>query len=318
MKCKLAAIALICCATLMCSESNADLLGRMMGRGCGDCQPAPTCCDTPADACCGRNFGISIDLNIGLNGRLFRGRRCCDHGCAPACTPVVDDCCRSGLLSRFGGRHNDCGCGCEAQADPCCRTGLLTRFGGNRCGCAMPAPACQPTCEDACGCGVGGLLGSLRGRRGCCEEANDCGCEVNDCCRGGRVRSLVTNIFDRIRSIGCNRCGRPAGDCCCEAAPAVECDPCARRFNLGSRMHFRCNTCGEVEDACGCNDRCGIMARIRGRMMSNDCGGCDNSGCGCSATIGDEPKMETHEPAATEGAYRQPIVDPSAFVIRNK
>ena len=42
MKCKLAAIALICCATLMCSESNADLLGRMTARGCGDCQPAPT------------------------------------------------------------------------------------------------------------------------------------------------------------------------------------------------------------------------------------------------------------------------------------
>ena len=323
MKCKLAAIALICCATLMCSESNADLLGRMTARGCGDCQPAPTCCDTPANSCCGRNFGLSIDINIGCCGRLFRGRHRCDNGCAPACTPVVqDDCCRQGLFSRCGGgcrlrgcgRANDCGCdtGCDTG---CCRSGLLTKFGGNRC-CNTGYQAPAPCCQDACGCGMGGLLGNLRGRRGCCEEANDCGCEVNDCCRGGRIRSMVSNICGHFRSIGCNSCGN---DCGCEAAPAMECDPCARRCNLGSRLHFRhnaCNTCGEV-DACGCNDRCGIMARVRGRLMSNDCGGCANSGCGCSATIGDEPKVEPVPAAETEGAYRQPIVDPSAFVIRN-
>ena len=104
MKFKIAAVALFASVALICSESNGDLLSRMLGRGgCGGCQAASSCCDTPAPAC-GRSFGISINLNIGMPGRLFGGG---GGGCGGGCGAVDaggcgGGCGGGGLLSGGG------------------------------------------------------------------------------------------------------------------------------------------------------------------------------------------------------------------------
>ena len=112
MKIKLAALTLLCVA-MICSESNADLLGRMLGKsGCGEAAPT-------ADACCER--GINISIHIGLPGRLF-------NGCKTECEEQSDDCCGmnldlrgklSGLVSRIDSIGNNFFCCEEAPADDC-------------------------------------------------------------------------------------------------------------------------------------------------------------------------------------------------------
>ena len=194
MKIKLAALTLLCVA-MICSESNADLLGRMLGKsGCGECEAAPTCCETP-DPCCGR--GISISLHIGLPGRLFNG-----CGCKPECEEQVEDACDDGcgggrIKSMFAKVFNGCckedACeepepACE-EADDCgCKLfsrGLFSRFCDN--GCEE-----EPACEDACGCGMNL---DLRGK--------------------------VSGLVSRVGSMGCNTC--------CEEEPAAEPARCRER-----------------------------------------------------------------------------------------
>ena len=276
MKSKLAAIALFCSAALMCSESNADLLGRMLGRGgCGDCQAVSSCCDTPAPACGGRNFGVSININIGHPGRLFRGGGCgggllardtgcgCDSGCAPAVTPIVETSCGCGavdtcgavdscgnggllqgnLFGRLRGRLGGMGCGCDAAPADC--------------GCAAPMmETCGPTCDDGCSSGLleGGLFGRLRGR-----FSGGCGCD-----------------------------SAPASDCGC-AAPATDCGCSAP----APAMTFGDAGCGGCDTGC---DSCG-GGRIRGRVagllsrLKPACGSCGAPAgdCGCGAPVMEAP-----------------------------
>ncbi len=306
MKSRIAAIALFCSAAMMCSESNADLLGRMLGRGgCGDCQTVSSCCDTPAPACGDCSRGISINIHIGLPGRLFRGgcgggllardAGCgCDTGCAPAVAPVVDAGCGCGVV------EDACGCGSGGLLNGNLLGRLRGRFGNRGCGCEMPAAdcgcaapvmdTCGPTCDDGCGCGGGlfdgGLLGRLRGRIGggaCgCDvaPAADCGCapapvmNFNDCgCDTGCDDPCATGGRLRGRVSGllsrlkpsCGSCGAPAADCGCAPAPVVACG------------------CDNAP-ACGCGRR-HILGNLGGRLkgMCNHCGStaCDG-GCGGS------------------------------------
>lgn len=278
MKLKLAAVALFCSVAMVCSESNADLLGRMLGRGgCGGSQAVSSCCDTPAPVCGGRNFGISININIGLPGRLFRGTGCGGGGL------LNGGGCGGGVVSNI----NDGGCGCGAVADMGCGadagcgcgggkvrdlfgrvrgrlSGLGSRLGNlgggcggcgatdGGCGCSMPAPApsCGPTCGDAgCGCGGGLLQGGLF--------------------QGGLFSRLGSNLGG-----GCG-CGAPAGDCGCGVAPAPA-------------MSF--------SDDCGCNDggSCLGGGQLRGRVTGllsrlkpSGCGRCGAPAgdCGCAAPV---------------------------------
>ncbi|MEL7497239.1 MAG: hypothetical protein AAFN77_06480 [Planctomycetota bacterium] len=285
MKLKIAAVALFCSVAMMCSESNADLLGRMLGRGgCGGCQAVSSCCDTPAPTCGGRNFGISININIGMPGRLFRGNNCgggcglfsgggllrgrggaCDSGCGGAVVSNVADSCGT-----CGGNFADGGCGCGggrvrdllgrvrgrlSSIGSCgCGGGLLSGGScGGGCGMAAPAPSCGPTCDDGCGSGLfsGGLLGRLRGGLG-----GGCGC-------GSAIDA------------GCG-CGM--------AAPAP-----APVMNFGGD--------------CGC-DACGSGGKLRGRVsgllsrlkpsFGNGCGMCGSSAgdCGCGAPVYAAPAVD--------------------------
>ena len=146
MKIKLAALTLLCVA-MICSESNADLLGRMLGKsGCGEAAPT-------ADACCER--GINISIHIGLPGRLF-------NGCKTECEEQSDDCCGmnldlrgrvSGLVSRIDSIGNNFFCCEEAPADDCDngRIAVVRTIVAR-----MPRPAqnlgCDetPDCDDPC------------------------------------------------------------------------------------------------------------------------------------------------------------------------
>ena len=286
MKIKLAALTLLCVA-MICSESNADLLGRMLGKsGCGECEAAPTCCETP-DPCCGR--GISISLHIGLPGRLFKG-----CGCKPECEEQVVDACDDGcgggrVKAMFAKVFNGC-CKEDACAEPepaCeeaddCGCKLFSRGLFSRC-CDSGCEEEEPACEDACGSGmnldlrgrVSGLvsrIGSMGGNSCGCEEApaaepapaceDSCGCGMNLDLRG-RVSGLVS----RVGSMGCNSCG-------CEEAPAAEPAPAC-------------------EDSCGCGMNLDLRGRVSGlvsrvgSMGSNACG-CEEapatdceSDCGC-------------------------------------
>ena len=78
MKFKLAAVTLFTCVAMMCSDSNGQLLDRMLNRGGCGCDAAPSCCDTPASSCGGA--GLCSKAKIGQPGRLFGG---CggDYGC---------------------------------------------------------------------------------------------------------------------------------------------------------------------------------------------------------------------------------------------
>ena len=241
MKIKLAALTLLCVA-MICSESNADLLGRMLGKsGCGECEAAPTCCETP-DPCCGR--GISISLHIGLPGRLFNG-----CGCKPECEEQVEDvCCGGGRIkAMFAKVFNGC-----CQEDPCaeaepeceeaadCGCKLFSRGIFSRCcdsGCEEEE---EPACEDACGCG---LNLDLRGR--------------------------VSGLVSRIGSMGCNSCG-------CEEAPATDCESdcgCGRPAvvkNIVARMPRPGQNCG-CEEAPACDDPCKANLLDRIRQVGSRC-----------------------------------------------
>ena len=312
MKIKLAALTLLCVA-MICSESNADLLGRMLGKsGCGECEAAPTCCETP-DPCCGR--GISISLHIGLPGRLFNG-----CGCKPECEEQVEDvCCGGGRIkAMFAKVFNGC-----CQEDPCaepepeceeaadCGCKLFSRGIFSRC-CDSGCEEEEPACEDACGCGlnldlrgrVSGLVSRI-GSMGC----NSCGCEeapaaepapaCEDACGCGMnldLRGKVSGLMARVGSMGCNSCG-------CEEAPAAEpaCeDACGCGMNLDLRGKVSglvsrvgsigCNSCGceeapatDCESDCGCG-RPAIVKNIVARMPR------PGQNCGCEeAPACDDP-----------------------------
>jgi len=282
MKIKLAALTLLCVA-MICSESNADLLGRMLGKsGCGECEAAPTCCETP-DPCCGR--GISISLHIGLPGRLFNG-----CGCKPECEEQVEDACDDGcgggrIKSMFAKVFSGC---CKEDA------------------CAEPEPACEEA--DACGCKL-----FSRGifSRGCdeepaCEDA--CGCGMNLDLRG-RVSGLVS----RVGSMGCNSGG-------CEEAPAAEPAPacesacgCGRPAvvkNIVARMPRPGQNCG-CEETPACEDPCKANLLDRIRQVGNRC----NDGRRVFPNSGCETTAEPQEAAPADDQAANGIsVDPELFM----
>jgi len=168
MKFKLAAVALFTSVAMMCSQSNGQLLDRMLERGGCGCEAAPSCCDTPAPACGGG--GLCNKLKVGQPGRLFSGCGGGDCGSnAPILTcngstgfdrgpfagirsqilgtgPTIDTCGPTcGMLESAG----DCGCG--GNGSQLFSGGLLGRLmgagagiGGGSCGCSAHAPAAAP------------------------------------------------------------------------------------------------------------------------------------------------------------------------------
>ena len=323
MKIKLAALTLLCVA-MICSESNADLLGRMLGKsGCGECEAAPTCCETP-DPCCGR--GISISLHIGLPGRLFNG-----CGCQPECEEQVEDACCGGgrIKAMFAKVFNGC-----CQEDPCaepepeceeaadCGCKLFSRGIFSRC-CDSGCEEEEPACEDACGCGlnldlrgrVSGLVSRI-GSLGC----NTCGCEeapaaepaCEDACGCGMnldLRGKVNGLVSRVGSMGCNSCG-------CEEAPATDCESdcgCGRPAivkNIVARMPRPGQNCG-CEEAPACDDPCkaNLLDRIRqvGSRCNDGCRVFQNSGCSDCGSADEAAAGDDH---AANGIK----VDPSLFM----
>jgi hypothetical protein len=310
MKIKLAALTLLCVA-MICSESNADLLGRMLGKsGCGEAAPA-------ADACCER--GINISIHIGLPGRLF-------NGCKPECEEQSDDCCGmnldlrgklSGLVSRIDSIGNNFFCCEEAPAeepaeepaDDCCGmnldlrgklSGLVSRLGsiGNSCGCEE-APAEEPA-DDCCGMNLDlrGKVSGLVSRLG--SIGNSCGCEeapaeepADDCCGMNLdLRGKVSGLLSRIDSIGNNFF-------CCEEAPADDCDNgrIAVVRTIVARMPRPAQNlgCDETPD---CDDPCKLNLLDRIRQIGNRC----NDAC------------ETEEAATEDQANNGTSVDSSLFM----
>ena len=195
MKFKLAAVTLFASVAMMCSQSNGQLLDRMLGRGGCGCEAAPSCCDTPAPSCGGG--GLCDKLKAGLSGGLFGG---CGGDCgsnAPILTcngstgfdrgplaglrsgilgtgPTIDTCGPTcGMLESVG----DCGCG-GSGANGGCKLfsgGLLDRLkgAGGGCGCGAPAPEAAP-----CGCDAPAPV------------AEPCGCSAGPApCGGGQVFS---------------------------------------------------------------------------------------------------------------------------------
>ncbi len=318
MKSKIAAVALFACVAMICSESNGQLLDRMLGRGgCGGgCETATPCCDTPAPSC-GR-INISINLSIGKPGRLF-GRcgggmlssigDCCAETkpCDNACENTCDNGCGGGFLSGFSGlfQRNNCCEPAPVEADPCgCDNGgllsgglfsggLFSRLKGNGdCCCEAPAPApapaCAPACEaDPCGCGldlrgkVSGMMSRVRpsgGCGGCGEPADQCGCGG-----GLDLRGKVSGMISRVRpSGGCGECGEPADQCGCGGGLDLR----GKVSGMISRVRPSggCGECGEPADQCGC-DSASLLDRVRAmRPRIGSCNdgcntGCQNSGC---------------------------------------
>ncbi|MEM7455803.1 MAG: hypothetical protein AAF456_15730 [Planctomycetota bacterium] len=320
MKLKLAAVALMIGATMCCSQTTEgfELLDRMLGRGgCGGY--ASTCCDTPASACGGRTFGIS--LSVTLPGRLFGGGHGCGFGggCYDGCG-FDQGCgyntgCDTGCgFGGFGGGLLSGGCG---------GGGLLSGgYGhtGGDCGCYNN---CMPVCNDSCG---GGLLSSgffsgwgCRGfNNGCntgcggydggcggcgdnhfdhgCGGCYDSGCGCGGKLLNGNIRGRLSGITSRVRGI--NVRGRLCNILCND--------------NCGGGCYQSCNTgcnndCGyqHQDHGCydsGCNTGCGGGFNLRGRIgcfsplsrirggfscnsgCNNGCGdyGYGNSGCGCN------------------------------------
>ena len=295
MKIKLAALTLLCVA-MICSESNADLLGRMLGKsGCGECEAAPTCCETP-DPCCGR--GISISLHIGLPGRLFNG-----CGCKPECEEQVEDACDDGC---GGGRIKSM---FAKVFSGCCKEDT----------CAEPEPACEEA--DACGCKLFSRGIFSRGcDTGCdeepaCEDA--CGCGMNLDLRG-RVSGLVS----RVGSMGGNSCG-------CEEAPAAEPAPacesacgCGRPAvvkNIVARMPRPGQNCGceetpACEETSACDDPCKANLLDRIRQVGNRCNDgrrvFPNSGCSDCETTAEPQEAAPADDQAANGIS----VDPELFM----
>ena len=265
MKFKFAAVALLASVTLFCSESfGADLLGRVLGRGC--CGSRVSCCEPD----CGCEAAPVVE----------------DCGC----TEVVEDCgcggSRCGLLSRVGSRERRgilCGCGptCpEPAPEPCCEPAPVVED----CGCDA-----GPACGGSCGSRVG-LLNRLRARcqsRSCgceaapvvedcgCEAApvmEDCGCDAEPACGDscGSRCGLLGKLRARCQSGSCGA----TSDCGCEAAPVVE--------DCGCDAAPVMEDCGcDAEPACGdsCGSRCGLLNKLMSRCQGRSCGAASDCGC---------------------------------------
>ncbi len=322
MKFKFAAVALLASVTLFCSEGfGADLLGRVLGRGCCGCEVSscePDCgceaahvvedcgCTEVVDDCgCGSRSGLLSRLGDRNRRGILSGcgPTCPEEAAAPCCEPAPVDCgceadpCakRVGLLAKLRARCESRGsndCGCEVEAAPCCEPAPVVAD----CGCDA-----APACADPCAKRVG-LLAKLRARcgdRGCCDTADDCGCEVEaaPCCEPAPA---------------------PAPAPCCEPAPVdcgCEADPCAKRVGLLAKLRARCESrgCCEAAADCGCEmpaepapapccepapvvedcgceaapacadpceQRVGLLNRLRGRL-GNRCGSEPAADCGC-------------------------------------
>ena len=340
MKIKLAALTLLCVA-MICSESNADLLGRMLGKsGCGECEAAPTCCETP-DPCCGR--GISISLHIGLPGRLFNG-----SGCKTECEDQVEDACDDGcgggrIKSMFAKVFSGC-CKEDACAEPepaceeadACGCKLFSRGIFSR-GCDTGCDE-EPACEDACGSGMNldlrGRVSGLVSRIGS-MGSNSCGCEeapaaepapaCEDACGSGMnldLRGRVSGLVSRVGSMGGNSCG-------CEEAPAAEPAPacesacgCGRPAvvkNIVARMPRPGQNCGceetpACEETSACDDPCKANLLDRIRQVGNRCNDgrrvFPNSGCSDCETTAEPQEAAPADDQAANGIS----VDPELFM----
>ncbi len=310
---------------------SCGLLGGRCG-GCGGCEvetAEPACFDGCGcgDSSCGGCLRGVFRSSCGGEGCLTRlcdrtGSRRCRGGCDNPCCAPAPSC-------------GDCGtgCGCGRQ-----RPGLLTSLRNrNRCGgCCEPTPVCAPAPR----CGGCASRGGLLKRRcgcgsvdcgGCCESAPSCGCDTGCGSRGGLLK----------------RRGR-----CCESTPVCRTAPscggcdsgCCGRTGLLNRDRGGCD-CG-----CGARRPC-LISRLRGRMCDRACKRCDRCGCdscdsgcgqepcgcGCNSVIQGQPvpqaqpdpgydsmpvegsvapEPDASQPSPLDGAGRNPIVDPSAFIIR--
>ena len=221
--------------------------------------------------------------------------------CGPTCDPEPCGCGRGGLLSRgmfsgglFSCKKNKGGCGCDT-------------------GCS-PAPVIEPEPAPCCGC----------------DDAPACGCR----------RKAGRGLLDRIGNIGCGTCGSkstcgcnsdPAPSCGCDNAPHCGCRRTRLRNSAAPRPFFQNSGCPTCD--------CGTPAACPGGCA--DFAAPANNGGSIYEPSQDmapqtmepqamEPAIEpvivpestegsVDVPGADDGAYnnRQPLVDPSAFVISN-
>jgi hypothetical protein len=338
MKLRFTAFALLVCGAFCCNNSyGGDLLGRMMGRGCG-ADAVPTCCDTPAAACGGRSVSGIFGRGF-LSGRCGRGIGCGSYASAGCGTDNVMantgscDACGNGIV---GGRMRGRLCG------------MFSRFGGgdacdmgcdNGCGGAPVAAGCganaafNNSCSDPCA--SSGLLGGRGfGRFGNFGGWNNCdmGCAApmaapvaNGCGVDGGFGSGLKGCG------GMNLCGRLGS-----------------RFGRG--QDFADCGCGDapVAAGCGCNDGgfvqgCGfgsrrgcLLGRLRGGRGNGIGAGCGtdggyvvaNANCGCNGgqVIDNGGQHMEHRsegagdvvtPPGETSQLRSPRIDPNAFIIRN-
>ncbi len=291
MKLKLAALTLLSVA-MFCGESNADLLGRMMGRGnCDGCQTTPTCCDTPAPSCDACDVGC--DANIGRSCRLF-------HGCHGGC----------GLFS--GGCGSGCGDECGTGCGRGRGRGLFSKHFSGGCGscCDAPEPCAAPAPAP------------------CTQPVSDCGCEGGSNCGCGmklHLRGRLCGLFSRVGNKGCGCEDAPVCGCDSEPAPAPSCgcgdSGCKTGLlsRLHSRHHNRCDDgCNAPYPNSGCSN-CGGGC-VDSSMMP-----------GAAPTQAepmipvpessegnvDPPAAEGAVPPAADGANRGIAIDPDAFVIKS-
>lgn len=342
MKLNFAAFALLVCGALCCGESYGnDLLGRMMGRGCG-ADAVPTCCDTPAMACGGHSFGSGLGIRRGfLGGRCGRGIGCGSYanvGCG--CDNVLQStgCCdpcqrglfngrlrgrMSGMFNRgcggFGGCDMGCdsgcagaplaaGCGCDAGFDPCCdpcaSRGLLSGMGGRLRG-RLGGIGCGSCCDMGCDMGCAAPIAAGCGcNDGAFAGGMGCGCGLG---LGGRLRG-------RFADCGCGGAPLAAGCGCNDGAFAGDCG-CGfggRRVGLLDRLRSRGNACC-FDSGCGmaiagANCGCNGGYHDHGHQHNGDAGAMEGNG---------NSEGIVAPPTGENGAVRTPRIDPNAFIIRN-
>ena len=305
MKFKLAAVTLFACVAMMCSQSNGQLLDRMLDRGGCGCDAAPSCCDTPASSC--GEESLCSKLKIGKPGGLFGS---CD-GCGSK-APVLTCGCETGFDSSCGG-----GGRLTSLFKPR-GNGLLAVGTGASAGCGVPTiDTCGPTCSaieaapgcgcsggSGCGLGSGSLWSKIKGgctAGGCAGGASKFGLPAVGSCEFGAPASDAGScgcsapsgdggckLFSRLKgSLGCDggSCGAPApvAEPCGCSAPAPVAEPCGCSAPAPAPAPVAepcgCSSCGDAAPSCGGG---GLLKGLFGRVGSLGCGG-GQSTCGCDA-----------------------------------
>ena len=309
MKFKLAAVTLFACVAMICSESNGQILDRMLDRGGCGCEATPSCCDTPA-SCGGES--LCSKLKGGQSGRLLGG---CGGG--GGCGVCGD---KAPVLTCGGKTGFDCGCGAgggllgnifKPRGNGLLAVGTgASAFGaptidtcGPTCSAIEAAPDCGCSGGSGCGLASGSLFSKIRGgctAGGCAGGASlfgkpatgscgfgvpagdaggSCGCGA----AGGGGCSLGSgSLFARLRGTGggCGGAAPAAKPCGCSApAPVAVSAPCGCSASAPVEPGGCGPTCGGEGPSCGG----GLLKGLFGRIGSLGCGGGGDSGCGCGA-----------------------------------